>query len=59
VTLATVQKLLTTGQASRDAETVLLNTGDGLKTLDAVADVVGPTAIIPPSTTAVRDVMQR
>jgi len=57
VTLATFQKLLATGQAARDAETVLLNTGDGLKTLDAVADHVGPTAIIDPSVNEVRAVI--
>lgn len=57
VTLATFQKLLASGQASRDAETVLLNTGDGLKTLDAVADQVGPTAIIDPKVAEVHSVI--
>ncbi len=55
VTLATFQKLLTTGQADPGAETVLMNTGDGLKTIDAVADVVGPTAIIDPSVEQVHE----
>ena len=32
-----------------DAETVVFNTGDGLKTLDAVADRVGPAATIEPT----------
>ena len=36
------------GRPDADAETVLYNTGDGLKTLDAVAGV-GPTATIAPS----------
>jgi threonine synthase len=36
----------------------VLNTGDGLKTLDAVADRVGPTATIPPSLDAFRVVAQ-
>ncbi len=58
VTLATFQKLLAGGEASPDAETVLLNTGDGLKTLDAVAGVVGPTAVIPPSVAEVHRVMK-
>ena len=49
VTLATFQKLLATGQADPAAETVLINSGDGLKTLDAVAEVVGPTAVVRPS----------
>ncbi|MFN8126483.1 MAG: threonine synthase [Candidatus Nanopelagicales bacterium] len=57
VTLATFQKLLETGQADPGAETVLMNTGDGLKTIDAVADVVGPTAIIDPSVAEVHDVL--
>jgi threonine synthase len=46
VTVAVLRKLLSTGQLDPDAETVLLNTGDGLKTLDAIAPVVGPTATI-------------
>ncbi|MCH9816229.1 MAG: threonine synthase [Actinomycetia bacterium] len=58
VTLATFQKLLATGGADRNAETVLLNTGDGLKTLDAVADVVGPTATINPSVDEVSQALQ-
>jgi threonine synthase len=49
VTVATLKKLLETGQLDPDAETVVFNTGDGLKTLDAVADRVGPAATIDPS----------
>ncbi len=49
VTVATLRKLLASGQLDPDAETVVLNTGDGLKTLDAIADRVGPTVTIPPS----------
>jgi threonine synthase len=49
VTVATLRKLLGSGQLDPDAETVLLNTGDGLKTVDAVAPFVGPTATIKPS----------
>jgi threonine synthase len=49
VTVATLRKLVETGQLDPDAETVVLNTGDGLKTLDAVADRVGPAATIEPS----------
>ncbi|MDZ7576794.1 MAG: threonine synthase [Candidatus Nanopelagicales bacterium] len=59
VTLAVFRKLLATGVASPDAETVLLNTGDGLKTLDAVAGVVGPTAIIGGSVEEAREVLTR
>ncbi len=48
VTVATLQQLLERGEIDPDAETVLYNTGDGLKTLDAVAGA-GPTATIKPS----------
>ncbi len=54
VTVACAKKLIETGQLDPDAETVLLITGDGLKTLDAVEDHVGPRATVPPSTKAVR-----
>lgn len=49
VTVATLAKLARTGQLDPDAETVVFNTGDGLKTLDAVGDRVGPAATIEPS----------
>ncbi|MCW2613478.1 MAG: threonine synthase [Frankiales bacterium] len=49
VTVATLKQLLERGQIDPEAETVLYNTGDGLKTLDAVAGVVGPSATITPS----------
>ena len=49
VTVATLRQLLASGAVDADAETVLYNTGDGLKTLDAVAGLVGPTATIAPS----------
>ncbi len=49
VTIATLRKLLAAGQLDPDAETVVLNTGDGLKTLDAVAPTGGPTVTLPPS----------
>jgi len=48
VTIATLAKLISSGQLDPTQETVVLNTGDGLKTLDAVADRVGPTATIEP-----------
>jgi threonine synthase len=54
VTVATTRKLVESGQLNPDAETVLLITGDGLKTLDAVAGQVGPTATVAASTAAVR-----
>ena len=52
VTVATLRKLLESGQIDPAAETVVLNTGEGLKTLDAVAPVVGPAATIPASADA-------
>jgi len=54
VTLACAKKLVESGQLDPDADTVLLITGDGLKTLDAVAGRVGPTATVSASTAEVR-----
>ena len=54
VTVAALAKLLATGQLDPQTDTVVLNTGDGLKTLDAVTGVVGPTATIPASLEAFR-----
>jgi len=59
VTLAVLRQLLRDGRLDPTKETVMLNTGDGLKTLDAVADVVGPTAVIPPDVDAVNEVLGR
>lgn len=49
VTVGVLKKLVETGQLDPDGDTVVFNTGDGLKTLDAVADRVGPAATIDPS----------
>ena len=50
-----LRKLLAAGRLDPDAETVVINSGDGLKTLDAVAgDGRGPTAAIRPSLDAFR-----
>jgi threonine synthase len=46
VVVSVLRRLLAEGLLDPDAETVLYNTGDGLKTLDAVADRVGPTVTI-------------
>lgn len=54
VTVAVLAKLLREGKLDPDAETVIFNTGDGLKTLDAVAPVVGPAGTIAPTTEAFR-----
>jgi threonine synthase len=55
VTVATLRKLLREGKLDPDAETVILNTGDGLKTLDAVAAVAKPTVTIRPSLDSFRE----
>ncbi|MEP6761455.1 MAG: threonine synthase [Sporichthyaceae bacterium] len=52
VTVAVLRKLLEAGQLDPDADTVVFNTGDGLKTIDAVAGSVGPTAHITASAAA-------
>jgi threonine synthase len=48
-TVACLKKLVETGQLDPSRETVVINTGMGLKTLDAVGDSVGPAATIEPS----------
>lgn len=48
-TLAVTKKLVEAGQLDPKLETVVINTGHGLKTLDAIADQVGPRATIAPS----------
>jgi threonine synthase len=45
-TVAVTKKLVETGQLDPSLETVVINTGHGLKTLDAVSGVVGPRATI-------------
>jgi threonine synthase len=49
VTVATLKRLVDNGLLDPDVETVVLNTGDGLKTLDAIADRIGPGATIAPT----------
>ncbi len=48
-TVATLRKLTERGLLDPEAETVVINTGHGLKTLDAVAGRVGPAATIAPT----------
>jgi threonine synthase len=59
VTVATAKKLIENGKLDPDADTVLMITGDGLKTLNAVEDKVGPRATVPPSVAAVREALAR
>jgi threonine synthase len=49
VTIATLAKLAGSGVVRRDERVVAYITGNGLKTVDAVSSVVGPTATIDPT----------
>jgi threonine synthase len=55
VTVAVLKKLVASGQIDRSVETVVYNTGDGLKTIDAVAEGAVPTAVIPPTLKGMRE----
>jgi threonine synthase len=55
VTTAVLRKLVASGRLDPGAETVVFNTGEGLKTIDAVAELVGPTHRVKPSLRAARD----
>jgi threonine synthase len=55
VTVAVLQKLAKSGRLDPEAETVVFNTGEGLKTVDAVAGLVGPTYRVKPSLRAARE----
>lgn len=57
VTVANAKKMVDSGQLDPDADTVLLITGDGLKTLDAIEHQVGPKATIPATSKAVREAL--
>ena len=57
VTVANARKLVEEGRLDPDADTVLLITGDGLKTLDAIEGYVGPTAHVPATSKAVREAL--
>jgi threonine synthase len=54
-TVAVLKKLVESGKLDPAKETVVFNTGEGLKTLDAVADLVGPTHTIKPSLKGARE----
>ncbi|MFI6760519.1 threonine synthase [Micromonospora sp. NPDC050417] len=55
VTVACLRKLVASGLLDPTAETVVYNTGEGLKTIDAVASLVGPTYRVKPSLKAARE----
>jgi threonine synthase len=53
VTVAVLKKLVESGRLDRDTETVVLNTGEGLKTIDALS--VSWTHRIDPSLRSARE----
>jgi threonine synthase len=55
VVVAVLKRLLESGQLDPAAETVIYNTGDGLKTLDAVAGTARPSVTIRPTLAAVTE----
>src|SRR5271165_1918459 len=57
VTLGVLRKLLKEGQLDPEAETVIINSGDGLKTLDAVIAAVDVPAPIRPTLEAFQEAM--
>jgi len=54
VTVAVLRKLVESGAIDTGVETVLYNTGDGLKTIDAISAGASPTAVIPPTLKGMR-----
>jgi threonine synthase len=54
VTVAVLRQLVENGRLDPAQETVVLNTGEGLKTLDPLEPVVGPTHRVSPSLSSVR-----
>jgi threonine synthase len=54
VTVGVLKKLVESGQLDPSVETVVYNTGDGLKTIDAIGDA-RPTAVIPPTIKGMRE----
>ncbi len=55
MTVGVARKLVENGLIDPELTTVVINTGDGLKTLDAVADTSRETVTIRPSLDAFRD----
>jgi threonine synthase len=55
VTVGVTKKLIEEGRLDPSLTTVVLNTGDGLKTLDAVAPTTGPSAVIRPTLESFRE----
>ncbi|WP_375480671.1 threonine synthase [uncultured Jatrophihabitans sp.] len=55
VTVAVLKKLAESGELDTSVETVVFNTGEGLKTLDAVSAGAQPTAVIAPTLKGMRE----
>jgi threonine synthase len=55
VTVGVLRKLLAAGQLDPAAETVIINSGDGLKTLDAVAGSLPELPIVRPTLESFRE----
>ena len=55
VVVATLRKLIAAGALDPAEETVIYNTGDGLKTLDAIADRQAPAVTVKPSLRSARE----
>ena len=56
VTVAVLRKLVAVrARSTPRVETVVLNTGDGLKTIDAISEGARPTAVIPPTLKGMRE----
>jgi threonine synthase len=55
VTVAVLKKLVESGEIDTSVETVVFNTGDGLKTIDAISEGARPTAVIPPTLKGMRE----
>jgi threonine synthase len=54
VTVGVLKKLAEEGRLDPARETVVYNTGDGLKTVDAISAGAGPTAVIAPTLAGMR-----
>jgi threonine synthase len=58
VTIATLAKLAASGAITRDERVVAIVSGNGLKTIEAVAPHCGPTAVIPPTLDAFAEAVE-
>ncbi len=59
VTIATLAKLAASGVVRRDERVVAFITGNGLKTVEALGDSVGPSAVIAPTLAAFNQLCQQ